>query len=323
MVFSLLHWLPSAIAAIFTIALVFVKKPYHKTLGMGMTIFALLGLLGFATSGSYSELSILSIHSIHAWIGLAALISALALFIYNTNSKKKVMKHYKLGYFAAALAALSLLLGILLFTGTIQPSVSYGGIQYPVSNALPEIEATQFNGIALVPLSQQGNNAIKGTQYIDKTSYRLHVYGLVDKELNMSYDELLALPAYSEASYMPCVEGWGFMAKWTGFRISDLLDKAELKPDAAYVVFYSSDGYSTGLNLSYVKEKNVLMAYGINDVTLPAERGFPFQVVADSKYGYKWAKWVVAIEVVNQTQLGYWESGGYSETANAGGLPFG
>jgi DMSO/TMAO reductase YedYZ molybdopterin-dependent catalytic subunit len=139
----------------------------------------------------------------------------------------------------------------------------------------------------------------------------------------MSYDELLALPAYSEASYMPCVEGWGFMAKWTGFRISDLLDKAGLKLSAAYVVFYSSDGYSTGLPLSYIKEKNVLMAYGINDVTLPAERGFPFQVVADSKYGYKWAKWVVAIDVVSTEQFGYWESRGYNDAADVGGPALG
>ena len=115
------------------------------------------------------------------------------------------------------------------------------------------------------------------------------------------------------------MEGWTFTAQWTGFRVSDLLNLAGLKPDATYVVFYGSDGYSTGLPLNYLKDQQILMAYGINNVTLPPERGFPFQLVAVNKYGYKWAKWITSIDVVNKTVAGYWESRGYSNTANAGG----
>ena len=88
------------------------------------------------------------------------------------------------------------------------------------------------------------------------------------------------------------------------------------QPDATYVVFYGSDGYSTGLPLDYLRNQQVLMAYGINNVTLPAARGFPFQLVAVNKYGYKWAKWITSIDVVNSTVEGYWESRGYSNSAN-------
>ena len=65
------------------------------------------------------------------------------------------------------------------------------------------------------------------------------------------------------------------------------------------------------------------MAYGINDVTLPPDRGFPLQVVAKGKYGYKWAKWITGIEVADKDVKGYWESNGYSNSANVGQSPFG
>jgi DMSO/TMAO reductase YedYZ molybdopterin-dependent catalytic subunit len=65
------------------------------------------------------------------------------------------------------------------------------------------------------------------------------------------------------------------------------------------------------------------MAYGINDVTLPDDRGFPLQVVAIDKYGYKWAKWVTEVEVVDEVVAGFWESRGYSNNADVGGFPYG
>jgi DMSO/TMAO reductase YedYZ molybdopterin-dependent catalytic subunit len=175
----------------------------------------------------------------------------------------------------------------------------------------------------LTPLSDQRNNAIAGTQYIDRETYRLKVTGLVDEEIEMSYDDLLDLPGYSEFARLPCVEGWGFDAKWTGFRLVDLLDESGLQPEASYVVFHSADGYSSGLDLDYLRDEDILMAYGINDVTLLPERGFPLQVVAKRKYGYKWAKWVTEIEVVAEDRRDFWESRGYSNSANVGEFPFG
>jgi len=196
-------------------------------------------------------------------------------------------------------------------------------LQQPASSILPEVEAQEYLGNKLTQLSQQGNNAFQGTQFINRSSYRLMVGGLVDRDIDLSYEELLKLPAYSEAVYMPCVEGWGFTAKWTGFRVDDLLDLAGPRSGASYVVFRSADGYSTGLPLNYIKENQILMAYGINDITLPPEQGFPFQLVAKDRYGYKWAKWITSLEVTDKEVRGYWESRGYSEKAIAGEFPFG
>jgi DMSO/TMAO reductase YedYZ molybdopterin-dependent catalytic subunit len=219
-----------------------------------------------------------------------------------------------------ALSIFALSVGLVLLfnlTGIIAEEAKFPPQQLS-SNILPEVEAQNYLGYELTPLSQQGNNAIQGTQFINGSSYRLNVTGLVDENLNLSYEELLSLPAYSEIVYMPCVEGWGFTAKWTGFRISDLLDMAKLKPGASYVVFRSADGYSTGLPLNYIENQQILMAYGINDVTLPPERGFPFQLVAKDRYGYKCAKWITSLEVTNKEVRGFWESMGYSEKAIVG-----
>ena len=61
----------------------------------------------------------------------------------------------------------------------------------------------------------------------------------------------------------------------------------------------------------------------INDLTLPPDRGFPFQVVAESKFGYKWAKWVTEIEITDDLEFrGYWETAGYSNNADDMGPPF-
>jgi DMSO/TMAO reductase YedYZ molybdopterin-dependent catalytic subunit len=145
----------------------------------------------------------------------------------------------------------------------------------------------------------------------------------VNETLTRTYIDLLNLPAYSEVSYMPCVEGWGFPAKWTGFRVTDLLDEAGVSKEGAYVVFVCKDGYSTGVPLAYLRDKSILLAYGLNDVTLPVDRGFPLQLVAESKYGYKWAKWIIRIEVVSEEYRGYWESRGYTDSADVGTFPYG
>jgi DMSO/TMAO reductase YedYZ molybdopterin-dependent catalytic subunit len=108
------------------------------------------------------------------------------------------------------------------------------------------------------------------------------------------------------------------MAKWTGFRVSDLLDIAGVKPEGTYVMFYSDDGYSTGDPLDFIRDNDIILAFGLNDVTLPDDRGFPFQLVAKSRYGYKWAKWITKIEVLDHEEPGYWEQRGYSNEANVG-----
>jgi DMSO/TMAO reductase YedYZ molybdopterin-dependent catalytic subunit len=188
-----------------------------------------------------------------------------------------------------------------------------------------EVEATEFQGVKLTPIKDQRNNALDGTRYLDRDTYTLVVDGLVKNPLALSYEDLQAYEQHSWLMDLDCVEGWGFTAKWTGPSLVDILEEAEVDPSALIAIFYTDDvssGY-TSLDLDYILENEILLALKINDITLPPERGFPFQVVAKSKYGYKWAKWVTRIELSADTDFrGFWESYGYSNDAEVGGPAF-
>jgi DMSO/TMAO reductase YedYZ molybdopterin-dependent catalytic subunit len=182
-----------------------------------------------------------------------------------------------------------------------------------------ETENLSYEGKSLTPISQQRNNAIKGAQYIDMESYRLQVNGLVEKPLNLTYKEIIGLPQTSKVVDLNCVEGWSFTAKWTGVKIADIFEEAGVMENATTVIFYSADGYSTSLDKDYLLENEIILAYRLNDVTLPHDRGFPLQLVAEGKYGYKWAKWVVRLELSDSPYRGYWEKRGYNNKADVGG----
>jgi DMSO/TMAO reductase YedYZ molybdopterin-dependent catalytic subunit len=185
-----------------------------------------------------------------------------------------------------------------------------------------QTENLSYKGESLTPIAQQRNNAIEGTQYIDKESYRLRVEGLVENPRNFTYEEITGLPETSKVVDLNCVEGWSFTAKWTGVKMADLIAETGAGENATTVVFYSADGYSTSLDMDYLLENDIILAYKLNDVTLPPERGFPLQLVAESKYGYKWAKWIVRIEISDSPYKGYWEKKGYNNRADVGGPAF-
>ena len=185
-----------------------------------------------------------------------------------------------------------------------------------------EVEATEFQGVKLTAIKNQLNNALKGTQVINKDTYKLTVDGLVDHPLSLSYADLQAYPQISQLMDLNCVEGWNFTAKWTGPALSAIFKDAGVKPDAIIAIFYTADdpkGY-TSLDLKYLNDNNIILGMKLNDITLPPDRGFPFQVVANGKFGYKWAKWVTRIELSSNTNFrGYWESNGYNNDASING----
>ena len=173
-----------------------------------------------------------------------------------------------------------------------------------------ETENLSYQGEQLTPIAQQCNNAIRGTQNIDREDYRLQVDGLVENPRNITYEEIIGLPQTSKVVDLNCVEGWSFTAKWTGVKVAEILEETGAMENATTVIFYSADGYSTSLDKDYLLENDIILAYKLNDVTLPPERGFPLQLVAEDKYGYKWAKWIVRIELSDSPYRGYWKNGG-------------
>jgi DMSO/TMAO reductase YedYZ molybdopterin-dependent catalytic subunit len=193
--------------------------------------------------------------------------------------------------------------------------------QKPYSDFQPG-EATEFQGVRLTPMNLQQSNALIGPQYLDRQTYSLGVDGQVERPLTLTYDNLLSFPMHSRLIVFHCVEGWDFTAKWTGPRLLDVVAGTGLKPNVNTVVFHTADydrGF-TSLPFDYVRSQNVILALKINDLTLPQERGFPFQVAADGKFGYKWAKWVNHIELSGDpTFKGAWEAAGYNNDGDING----
>ena len=183
---------------------------------------------------------------------------------------------------------------------------------------LPSSEVLAYQGQKLSSINDFEENSINGPQYVDKDTYRLEVSGLVGNSGSYTYDQVVDNHQhYQKVVALNCVEGWSVTILWEGVRVQDLIDEAQPSPDARVLIFYAADGYTTSLPIEYFRDNDIIMAYKMNDVTIPPERGFPFMLVAESKWGYKWAKWITGIEFSSDISYkGYWEDRGYSNDGN-------
>lgn len=180
-----------------------------------------------------------------------------------------------------------------------------------------DVEVRQFQGQKLGSIDDFRENSIKGPQYVDRKTYRLRIDGLAASPKTLTYGQVLARPAEEKVVQIDCVEGWSVKVLWRGVQLGKLIDEATPKPNANTVIFHAVDGYTTSLPLDYIRARSILLAYRMNDVEIPSERGFPFMVVAEDKWGYKWCKWVRRIELSNDPLYrGFWESRGYSRTGD-------
>ena len=186
------------------------------------------------------------------------------------------------------------------------------------TEGLTSVEVREYEGVDLSSINAFRENSIKGPQEIDADSYMLRITGMVTNSTSYTYDEVLNMyQHYKKIVTLDCVEGWSVTILWEGLLVKDLLEKAEPMANAEVVIFHAYDGYTTSLPIDYILDNDILMAYKMNDVVLPPERGFPFQLVAESRWGYKWIKWITEIELSDDVDYrGYWESRGYSNSAD-------
>jgi DMSO/TMAO reductase YedYZ molybdopterin-dependent catalytic subunit len=198
----------------------------------------------------------------------------------------------------------------ILFSGCVQQEEAAESVDY--------VEITEYEGEDLSSIDDFRENSIKGPQHIDKESYALRITGLVAHPQTYSYDEVVGdFHPYKKVVRLDCVEGWSVTIFWEGVLVRDLIAEANPESNATVVIFHAYDGYTTSFPLDYILDNDIIMAYEMNNVTLPSERGFPFELVAESKWGYKWIKWITEIELSDDvTYRGYWESRGYSKTGD-------
>lgn len=198
----------------------------------------------------------------------------------------------------------------------------------------PQTLAPEFSRKDIAPVFRAN-----GTLNPDTTDYNAHaangfrdwrieVGGLVERPFSLSMAQLRALPSRTQITRHDCVEGWSCIGEWTGTPLRLVLAAAKPKADARYVVFHCADNmaresdatqfYYESLDLLEATHPQTLLAYELNGQALPIEHGAPVRLRAERQLGYKMAKFVNRIEVVdsyshvNGGRGGYWEDQGYS-----------
>lgn len=157
------------------------------------------------------------------------------------------------------------------------------------------------------------------------TDYRLEIGGLVERPMALSLAEIRTFPSRTQITRHDCVEGWSAIGKWKGARLSALLEAAQLKPNAHYIVFYCADPmeedgsslYYESIDLEDAFHPQRILAYDLNDKPLPIKNGAPLRLRLERQLGYKMAKYVMRLEIVEDFsgiaggKGGYWEDQGY------------
>ncbi len=156
---------------------------------------------------------------------------------------------------------------------------------------------------------------------VDPNGWSLRIHGMVDSEVTITWDELLALPLAESATTLVCVSNQvgGTLignAVWLGYPIRELLARAAPSANADMVLSRSIDGFTASTPLSVLQDDNTnaILAVGMNGEPLPTEHGFPVRMVVPGLYGYVSAtKWVVDLEVTRFDEAtAYWTDRGYS-----------
>jgi DMSO/TMAO reductase YedYZ molybdopterin-dependent catalytic subunit len=150
--------------------------------------------------------------------------------------------------------------------------------------------------------------------------WKLRIHGMVDKEVHLTYEQLLALPLIERYVTLSCVSneiGGNLIgnARWLGYPLKDLLAQANPHSDADMVLSKSIDGFTAGSPLSTLTDgRDAMLAVAMDGQVLPQEHGFPARLVVPGLYGYVSAtKWVVDLEVTRFDQAqGYWTPRGWS-----------
>ena len=208
--------------------------------------------------------------------------------------------------------------------GVMLVAIGAGRIARAQTDSVEQVEIRDYKGEKLGSINDFQENSISGVQYIDPKTYTLLVDGLVSTPQVFTYAELEEQTHTEKVVTLECVDGWSVKALWQGIPLSVLFDQVGPTGEVNTVVFYAEDGYSTSLPLKDILDRNLIIADHVNGLILPPAQGFPFQLVAEDKWGYKWIRWITHIELTDDpTFRGYWESRGYSNRGEVDGAMFG
>jgi DMSO/TMAO reductase YedYZ molybdopterin-dependent catalytic subunit len=202
----------------------------------------------------------------------------------------------------------------LLDAGRLAPAGESAELPAPVTTAppVPSGGSLQVEGISPIETPNRDFYRIDTALLVprpDVATWRLRVHGMVGREFELSYTELLAMPLHEQWVTIACVSnevGGNLVgnARWTGVRLKELLERAEVDPAATQIVGRAVDGFTVGFPTAYAlaDDREPLVAVGMNGEPLPPSHGYPARLIVPGLFGY-----VSATKWLSDIQLTTWE----------------
>ena len=155
------------------------------------------------------------------------------------------------------------------------------------------------------------------TPKVNLNTWTLRVFGLVEQEVELSWQQFSELPWSKVTADFHCVTQWSALDNlWEGVLFADLMKLVTPKPEAAFITAHCFGDYTTNLPLQAAMDSNVLLAHKHDGKELGKDHGWPLRLVVPSLYAWKSAKWVNGIELMAEDRAGFWEQRGYNNSAD-------
>ena len=153
--------------------------------------------------------------------------------------------------------------------------------------------------------------------YPELATWTFRVFGEVEQELELSWEQFNELPRAANVQDIHCVTRWShFDMQFEGVHWRELAALVRPKPSARFAIAHSEHGYTANVPISFLRAEHALLATHANGEPLAAEHGYPLRLVIPGKYFWKSAKWLRGIELRATDELGFWERYGYHNDAD-------
>ena len=150
------------------------------------------------------------------------------------------------------------------------------------------------------------------TPRIDLATWKFRLFGLVEKELTIKWNQFTLLPSVTLDTEFHCVTQWSRLQNaWEGVLFTQVAGLVNISPEARYVMVHCYGGYTTNVALDVLRDDDVLLAYKHDGEPLKPDHGGPLRLVVPKRYGWKSAKWVNGLQFIAKDTPGFWEERGY------------
>ena len=154
------------------------------------------------------------------------------------------------------------------------------------------------------------------TPKVNLATWTIRVFGLVEHEVELTWEQFKALQWTTVTADFHCVTQWSSLDNtWEGATLSSLVSLAGVQPQARFVMAHCFGGYTTNLPVDLALDEG-LLAHKQNGQELGEGHGWPLRLIIPSRYGWKSAKWVNGIELMAEDAPGFWEQRGYNNNAD-------